>query len=263
MPENLSLIAQPAEYLALKEKTFDERLEDIKLSQEEKDLITVSHTKKIVLDKCLGMFKVGELASTLLNWNESIDREFKEAKKEHLLTTYFQKNENNENSINAIKSFLHNPQGNVLFNKVLQILDDSPPDIELSNILSSALQHIVNDDFVSLFEKHKFALAQIEKLTPQALLILNDHQLYLLIPAWMGLTAQGDKVTSSWLEQFSEAYIDKKQIRDEGHKIRVTHAINELIQAKFIDVRLTGEQGRLVQCGIEQIGNEIRMYVDK
>lgn len=55
----------------------------------------------------------------IINWNESVDDDIKEAKKEILFAQYFDKNDGNEIALTNIKDFLSNTQGNTLFNKIL------------------------------------------------------------------------------------------------------------------------------------------------
>ena len=107
-----AIIDAPQHYFAAQNKSLDARLESIKLSEEQKRVIKTEHLKKFVRDKALGLFKVGEVISELINWNESVDSDLREAKKEYLLALYFEKNEQNEESISNIKTFLSNPQGN-------------------------------------------------------------------------------------------------------------------------------------------------------
>lgn len=121
------------------------------------------------------MGKTGDIISTVINWNEEVNKDIIEAKKMILLEKYFDKADSNERAITMLKDFLVNPQGNTIFNKLLRIVDDSPPDQELMEHLSSVLKVIVSAGrFEELFEQHKYALAQIEKLTPQTLTIIAD-----------------------------------------------------------------------------------------
>jgi hypothetical protein len=106
----------------------------------------------------LGLFKVGEIVNTFLNRNEEIHNEIKNAKKDLLLSQYLEKADQQENGIQQIKYLITNPRGNTLFNKITRILDNTPPDIELTKHLSNVLYHIIDSDFSKLFEDHKFVL---------------------------------------------------------------------------------------------------------
>ncbi|MCL1089633.1 hypothetical protein L2744_08435 [Shewanella profunda] len=253
------IIGHPDHYFGAQGKSLDARLDNVKLSAEEESEIQSQHAKKFIRDKALGLFKIGEIVSEIINWNESVDEDLKEAKKEYLLAQYFEKNDQNEKALLQLKEFLSSPQGNTLFNKILRILDDSPPDMELANHLSSALQHVVSNSFYQLFEQHKYALSQIEKLTPQALTILSDHSGWPLIQLG-SYSANGTKVSSDWLMEFTDAYCRSKGIRDSGMTTRVRHSINELISTRLIEAHLTGQKG--ARCVVTAVGESILPYIN-
>lgn len=253
------IINQPKYYFNAQSKTLDARISAVNLSEDQIKDISSDHTKKFIRDKALGLFKIGEIISEIINWNESIDEDLKEAKKEYLLAQYFEKNDRNENALSQIKEFLSSPQGNTIFNKILRILDDTPPDLELSNHLSSTLQYIVQNDFERLFEEHKYALSQIEKLTPQALTIISDYQSWPLITLGSS-TSSGSKITSDWLFEFTHAYCEAKNIHDKGLKNRVQHSINELISTRLIEAHRT-ENGK-AKCAVTDIGKGLLRYVN-
>lgn len=253
------IINHPEHYFNAQSKSLDARISSVELSEEEKKEITGSHTKKFIRDKLLGLFPVGEVVSELINWNESIDDDLKEAKKEYLLAQYFEKNDQNEEALSQIKNFLSQPQGNTLFNKILRILDDTPPDVELSNHLSSTLQHIINNNFSSLFEQHKYALAQIEKLTPQSLTILSDFKYWPLMKLG-SYQASGTKISSDWLVEFTQTYCASKNIYDQKLIGRVRHSINELINTRLIEAHLANEGH--AKCVVTQVGQTLLPYIN-
>ena len=253
------ILSTPQYYFAAQEKSLDARIDNVRLTEAEEAEITKSKAKKLVRDKVLGIFKIGEIVSEFLNWNESLDEDLREAKKEYLLAEYFERNETNSSAISELRGFLSSPQGNTLFNKILRILDDSPPDVELAKHLSSALQHIVKAEFYKLFEQHKYALSQIERLTPQALSILGDHRNWPIISLG-SYSANGSKVTSDWLMEFSQAYASQKGVNESEMQNRVRHSINELISARFIEAHLIGE--KRAQCKVTSVGRSMLPYID-
>ena len=252
------IISYPKHYFELQSKLLDSRIAEVHLSKEEMDEISSTHTKKFIRDKVLGLFKIGEVVSEIINWNESVDEDLKEAKKEFLLAQYFEKNDQNEQALSQLKEFLSNAQGNTIFNKILRILDDTPPDLELSNHLSSALQHIVQNDFEKLFEEHKYALSQIEKLTPQALTIMSDFKNWPLIKLGSS-TSTGTKITSDWLFEFTQAYCKAKGISDKSLINRVQHSINDLISSRLIEAHRNGNSQ--AKCVIAEVGKGLLPYI--
>lgn len=256
---NKDILINPEIYFDSQKKGLEQRLEKVILSKEEEDAIIASKTTKTIRDKALGLFKIGEVISTILNWNEEIDGEIKEAKKEYLLDSYFEKTDQTEDSIEKIKQFLTNPQGNTLFNKILRILDNTPPDIELTNHLASVLQNLVNSDFASLFEDHKFALNQIEMLTPQALTILSDCKNW---PAWKlgSYSANGRRLTSHWLPDFVNVYASSRAIADESLKTKISHSMNDLIKNRYAEAMLTNQE-LVAAVFLTEIGEIIVKYI--
>jgi hypothetical protein len=252
------IIGHPDHYFGAQGKSLDARLDNVKLSAEEESKIESQHAKKFIRDKALGFFKIGEIVSELINWNESVDEDLKEAKKEYLLAQYFEQNDKNEKALLQLKEFLSSPQGNTLFNKILRILDDSPPDMELANHLSSALQHVVSNSFHKLFEQHKYALSQIERLTPQALTILSDHRAWPLIKLG-SYSSNGSKITSDWLMEFTDSYCQAKKVYDAGMITRVRHSINELISTRLIEAHLTNDSR--AKSVVTPVGESILPYI--
>lgn len=233
------IITSSEYYFDTQKKGLEQRIQKVILSKEEEDTIIESKTTKTIRDKVLGLSKVGEIISTLLNWNEEIDNDLKEAKKEYLLASYFDKADHTSESLEKIKQLLTDPQGNTIFNKILRILDNTPPDIELTNHLATVLKHIADSDFNLLFEDHKYALNQIEILTPQALALLSDYKRW---PTWSitnNTTVSGGIITSDWLTDFVYVYIISKKITDNSIKTKLTHSMNELIRNRYVVGMLT------------------------
>lgn len=238
---SINIVTSPAEYFESQKKDLETRLQEIELSEEEKEKIISEKTIKTIIDKTLGMFKIGEAINTFLNWNEEIDNELKNAKKEYLLNSYFDKTEQSEDSIKKIQNLLTNPQGNTLFNKLIRILDNTPPDIELTQHLANALKNIVDSDFISLFDDHKFALNQIEILTPQALTLLSDFKNW---PSWKLRTysANGGIITSNWMPDFISGYSATKNINDQKLQLKITHSMNDLVKNNYAKATLTNQK---------------------
>ena len=255
----LEIINHPEHYFNAQQKTLDARIEEVKLPEDVKSEITANHAKKFIRDKALGLFKVGEIISEIINWNESIDEDLKQAKKEYLLAHYFEKNDRNDEALSQIKKFLTSAQGNTLFNKILRILDDTPPDLELAEHLSSALKYMVDNSFSQLFEQHKYALSQIELLTPQALTILSDRNAWPEIPLG-SYSANGGRITSDWLIEFTQVYANSKGVHDENVISRVRHSINELITGRLIEAHLVAE--RQARCSVTQVGELLIPYIN-
>lgn len=256
LPEKI--ILNPEKYFSENEKSLDERIIQVKLPDKQEEKIILDSTTKTIKDKALGLFKVGDIINTVLNWNENINTEIKGAKKDFLLETYFNKVDNLENSILLLKNLISSPQGNTIFNKILSILDNTPPDIELTKHLSNFLTNIVKTDYNLLFDKQKYILKQIESLSPQSLSILLKHESFPIFP-WDGASATDDVVNESTFHSFIDTYIDNNSITDEDKKLIVRHSINELVNNKLIVAILL--EGSDCEARLTDIGKSILEYL--
>lgn len=258
----LLYIAKDTEnYLRVKGKSLEERLELTHLSESEMNEIKQGLGLKKLRDQGLSLFgNLGGAISTILNWNEEVNQEIGEAKKAFLIESYLNKMDSQEQAILNLKDFIQNPQGNTLFNKIIRIVDDSPPDEELIKHLSSALTFIIRDgDFEELFQQHKYALAQIERLTPQALTIISDSDNWPSIKLGF-VSSVGSKVNSDWYSEFTGAYCISKNITDTRSFNRVMHSVVELQRQGFIEAHLTGKS--VASCILSQVGLDVRQYLN-
>ena len=233
------IIYHPQEHLALKKQALDSQLNQIVLSEEEEAAIRDKRAIKILHDKVLGKIPGYSLARCLLKWNSEADREIRDAKKELLLVQCTERLIEQGNSIQTITNFITNPAGSTLFNKILRIIDDNPPDPELVTHLASALRMIAMSDFETLFSEHKYALSQIEQLTPHSLTILSDSTSW---PRFKlgSYHASGPAITSDWLEAFCSHYAHSKGVGPDRIKF-IRHCLNELITKRMIWAALVQE----------------------
>ncbi len=255
---HLAPINNTPQYMHEKKSDLDDRLSKISLDKDKIEAISSAKTRKIIIDKTLGLFRIGEIVSTIINWNDEVNQDIKEAKKLALLTQYLNIVDDNSDSIEKLKLFITNPQGNTLFNKILSILDDSPPDTELIDHLSVALEKMTQSDFEKMFEEHRYALALLSQLTPQALTILSDQKNWTKFKC-NGIITNG-VMTTDWLNAFSGPYVREKNIT--GSMIeRVQNSINELIQKKYIQAIAVADDFRQVQP--TRMGKIILKYIKK
>ncbi len=259
MPNDSELIlTHPKEFFALQKRELDKELDEIRLSDEEINELRDKHAIEVFNDNVLGKIPGYKLAKKLLTWNSSVDKTIKEAKKEILLLQSIKKINAATNGTQAIINLLTNPCGNTIFNKVIGIIDDSPPDDELLEHLSAFLSYVAQSDFENLFSDHKYALAQIQALTPHSLTILKDYQSW---PRFKpgSYSSNGGVLTSDWLEVFTVTYLESKQIANQRISRLVRHCINELISRRFVVATLQGED--IASPQPTEIGTTIIKYI--
>lgn len=252
------IIKQQENYHQVRAKTLTERIGNIEMNKSEENSIRDSHAIKVLKDKLLGSFKVVELVNVLLDWNKEVNEELANAKKEYLLETYLNKVDKNEQCISQLRDFLSKPHGYSLFNKIIQILDDNPPDQELINTLANCLKYIINNDnFEVLFDIHKYALSQIEHLTTQSISILLDYKSYPIFN--LGTYAsQGEYIQTEWVECFARKYAQMKNVTNESYIARINHSINSLKSQGYL-IAIDSTEGQ--RCILTQVGRDLLEYV--
>lgn len=237
---------------------------EITLSNKEVNVITKNKTIKTLRDEGLNLFgPIGEVATTIIGWHEEKEDEIKKAKEQKLLEGYFNKMDDQLDVINKLKKFVTDPYGFTLFSKIRLILSDTPPDSELINHLSTVLKNIINAGYYEeLFEKSKYVLGQIERLTPQSLTIIVNNS------TWPNFemsasTYYGGKISNDFHAQFGKAYADTKGIVDKNKVKRIIHSIRELENANLLEgYKLEGDiDSKLNECRLTEVGNEIAEFL--
>jgi hypothetical protein len=255
------IASNPKDYLEVQEKSLEQRIEQINISSTEEKEIMTQQGVKLIRDKALSFLgPAGELVTSMLDWNDNVNEEMTQAKKAILLNQYFNKTDHIETSLEDLKKFIVDPKGNTLFNKILRLLDESPPDEELTEHLSTVLKKIIEGgNFEKLFDKHKYALGQIEKLTPQALSIIADYKTWPLFKLGTAISF-GPKVTSDFYNEFTVAYASQKKITDTQTLERIKHSIVELQRQGLLEAFST-ERG-LNRCQLTVIGEDLLVYIE-
>lgn len=256
-----TIIEEPVYYMDYKQKELERRLSGINLSHEAEKEIKLDHAKEAAKTKALALMGTfGEVISTFLDWNDGVNEDIKEAKKSILLATYMDKVDDHQFSLDKLKKFLVDPSGNTLFNKILRILDDSPPDGELIEHLSSSLKFIIeSENFDTLFDIHKFSLSQIERLSPQSLSVLADYKNWPLFSKFEAFQ-QGNTVKEDFHAELAQVYCSGKCIENEAIERRVAYSIFELRRAQFIEAYRTN--GGMVRARLTLSGKDIVHYLN-
>jgi len=226
------IITNTKDYLALKQSKLIKILKDISLSNKDENTIRNARAEKVFVDDILGEIPGFKFAKTLLTWSSEVETEINEAKKEILLVNCAEKIESQGKTISSIIDFLSDPSGNTLFSKIQLIMDSNPPDGDLIRHLSNVLKNIIDSDFHSLFNDHKYALAQIELMSPQSLTILADHNNWPQFKSSGGVSV-GNIITSPWVSDFVKFYFQSKQTPVNAQKL-MKHCLEELVTRQFI-----------------------------
>jgi len=246
--------------------SIDNQLNEITLSSEVEHGLRNQHAIKALVSSLTSVLPCIEQIKTLLNWNKEVNEEIREAKKEILLALLFGQNAANSKSLNDLINFMTDPFGNTLFNKILSILDDSPPDIELITQLSNAIKFMLTTDYSSLFSQHKYFLSLMQTLSSQSLVLLCEHIHYpdfTISQGPIGLDDDLRIISSFWTEDFAKAYCEFKEISDSDIVARYNHCINQLVANNCIEAFEKDQQlpQNTCECRLTSLGEELVRYI--
>lgn len=221
------------------EDNLQSRLDNIEIPDEIQGRITNIETGKTVRGAILSFFNLDAIEK-IFNTAESIENETNEFKKGLLISAYMDQVDNMEKEVKRLENFVISPEGNILFSKIIRIVNNNPQSKSYSKLLADCLKKIIDSNFKDLFSKHVYSLNQIEKLTPQALILLADHKNW---PEYQigNYASMKGVLTSEWIEEFLLFYAPKRGITNEQIIRRIAHALKELQRNGFIQSRKQGE----------------------
>lgn len=254
------------QYYESESKNLESQLEKIKIDSEEEIHVIADTSRDKAMDLFFEMIPYGGIIKTLLNWNKECKEKLDDWKKQYLLNLYFKKVDHLETGMENLKRFLIDPQGQILFNKILRILEDNPPDLKLLNILANSIKHIVrNEDFSRPFTKHEIILSYIEQLSHQALFILADYKNWPSKFSTEGASATIDgNLITSWIPKFTEEYIKNKDITDPDITFYIENTLDEMTKSGIIVAKHhTDNNSKILYsyCEITKKGNLILPYI--
>lgn len=234
--------------------------------------IKTKEVKKTTRGVFLDLFGLGTIEK-VLDTAERIEEATQEYKRGMLMQEYSQQVKLTQDEVSKLEKFVTSPEGNILFNKIVRIVNNNPPIPHYAKLLANALKTTINSNFLELFHKYIYVLNQIEKLTPQALIILVDSNNW---PEYSIGTYASEKgvITSEWIKSFLLSYGPAKKITDDSTIRRIGHALQELLRANLIRSRHANQidsknLGSLhdstnpAKCEPTELGLEILEYVSK
>jgi predicted transcriptional regulator len=125
--------------------------------------------------------------------------------------------------------------------------------------LSTVLTNIIESgSFEELFEQHRYALSQIERLTPQGLTIIKDYQEWPSIRLGV-VVSQGPKVSSDFHEEFTRAYCQIRNVTDTNKYKRVQHSVIELQRQGLMEAYKS--ENSQIKCTLTDIGRDLLVYL--
>ncbi|MCL4400309.1 hypothetical protein M1506_03485 [Patescibacteria group bacterium] len=169
----------------------------------------------------------------ILDWTGRVDRAKQEAKTAILLRTFSSHFDNVDDAIKKIIFLNTNASARILFQKTIQLTTRGGDDVDWIILLGNLLYNISTLEIEKIFEEYQYVLAQIEKLSPQGLLVLSKYDIWKKIP----ITGAGpikDSSVEDWDSQAANVLARELGIKDSGIIPRIAHSFVELESSKLV-----------------------------
>ncbi|TRZ78476.1 hypothetical protein D4R87_00610 [bacterium] len=226
------------------------------------DNIQLSKRKRIeILAKTLGKTVVEILPmvneiSKIISIPQKYKNEVDSVRALILLNEFQNRLDLNEDFKNKLEKLLTSNAGLLLFNKIIRILNRGNFNEEYTGTLAEVLKKISSsDDLEKMFEEYDYMLSQVEKLSPQALIILSNFEVWRGGKFSGGSTVSGQTVSKNWSIEMADKFAQSKSIEDIKHRQRIAHAYLELESNRML--YLSNSSNVL----LSSIGEEIYKYI--
>lgn len=216
-------------------RSLDERLSGA-AKPEEANADAVKEWSKAAFKAVAGLMPGGAAIADLLATADTVTERMRTLKIEALLSDYLNTADDQGARLDELRNFVVDPWGNALFEKLRSILNDQPPDPELSKLLANALAAMVGTDARELFEDHKFALGLIEQLSPQQLVVLANHRHWVQVPYANG-DWKNDVLADDWSAAFAALNAAPLGLDGSAAHERLSHVVSGLIRQGFVLAR--------------------------
>lgn len=186
---------------------------------------------------------------------ETINQKVREEKLEILLSEFVGRFENIESAMGQLQKFFQHREGLILFQKIIHILDNEIINDEWADVLANVLKTVSDSDVKEQFTKHSYILAQIDQLSPHALLLLHKYDSWSKVKFTGSTTMSGQTIVGDWDSQITKLFCANTNTQDGTVKERIRHAFNDLDGRSIF--KITEGKGVL----LTQVGQEIYNYI--
>lgn len=226
----------------------DDPLQNIELSDEKRNELLIKTFGEALLKKI-------PLLGSLIDHAQQYQNKVNSARLAILLSKFEEQLSSLETFRNALSKLLTSNAGIILFHKTVRIVNNGNFEQEYIELLAKALRYISESDFEDLFNEHDYALSQIEKLSPQALLLLSNFESWKGVLLQGSTTMSGQTIVGDWDVQATNFFVRSKSINDERIKKRIAHAFRELENYRML--YLTKNKN----IALSPIGTEVYGYI--
>lgn len=184
----------------------------------------------------------------IFEWVERVNQASREEKLKTLLNEYTDRFETIDDAISKLKLLTATRGGQTIFRKIIQIVDKGAEDQEWIRLLATALRKVSDAEFEKYFDAQMFILSQIDRLSPQALILLSKYSIWREVNIQSTTTTSGQTM-GDWIPQATMFMRQKIGIENLEVGARINHSFRELESTGMVDLK--GHQLKLTAIGLE------------
>lgn len=243
-------------------RKLDDRLAEIALPEGDAEGAAADKALGVIRDELIGLLPFGGVVNKVLEFHDELEAEMREKKKELLIEGALHQLDSQGDALGKLKAFVTSPYGSTLLTKVLQIASDYPPDEHLLSSLSAAIAYMARTDFRELFSQHKFALGQIQRLTPQALTVLGSAKSWPLIN-YASRVVQNGRAGPDWRAAAATQLAEQYGLSSDSEIKRLEHILHELERDGLLFGKNVGQgiDNRATSMTLEPAGLDLLPYL--
>lgn len=175
----------------------------------------------------------------LLEGVERFKQGVREEKMTLLLKGFEKRFQSSEQSLEEFRKIFQSRSGVILFEKIVQILDSGAEDTEWIDLLSNVLKNMTAGEIETKFDEISFVLAQISKLSPQALILLGKYHGWSRYKFTGATTMSKQTVVGDWDSQIAKHFCSELEATSSGLQSRVAHTFKELESTGMVAISQT------------------------
>jgi hypothetical protein len=218
---------------------------DVKLSDREVKDALLAATAGTAISAGLGVVGLGKI----IEWKERLDQALRDQQLNKTLQQFVQRFSSVDDAVARLQILTGTREGQILFRKVIQILEGGESDPDWTALLANILKNVSDEKIVAQFRQYEFLLSQIDKLSPQSLVVLSKYQLWNMATISGTSTTSKHTVAGDWDSQISNFLARQIGTTDSSVILRIGHTFKELESAGM--VFLSGSQVKLTIMGAE------------
>jgi hypothetical protein len=216
----------------------------------EKIILSDKQVGDVVINSAVGTLATSiPVFGKMIEYLERVNQSTKEEKLKILLQKYNSHFKSVDETIASLNFLVKTRSGQILFSKIIQILDSETEEGEWIALLANILKNISDSKIEERFKERAYILAQVDRLTPQGLIVLSKYEIWKMVSLSGSSTTSKHTILGDWDSQAANFLAANINITDSMIKLRIGHSFLELESVGLIF--LEGSQIKLSIIGAE------------